>query len=716
MVDSLLAMLPLPIQKLPDDVINKIAAGEIIHRPSSALKELLENSIDAQATKLSVVLKDGGLKLLQVSDDGCGIRKEDFELVCERFATSKLTKFEDLETIDTFGFRGEALASITYVAHVSIVSMTRQSEVGYKCMFEDGKMMRDGKGNVIPPMACASNPGTIITVEDMFFNNDVRRKAMKNVADEYGKCLEVLTRYSIHYPAISFSCKKAGANITDLYSPGNSKTLDTIQMAFGKAVARELLSLEIDLPNHETLISGYVSNPNFNMKKLVFILFINHRLVDSASIKKAVEQCYVKFVPKNTHPFLYLSLIMNPRNVDVNVHPTKREVIFLRESEIISLLLDELGRVLENSNQSRSFQTHFQLPLSNFSTPPASKAPSQPSVSSNIPSPVASVQSPSHSFPIVDSPRQRNGSSQLSEKRKNAPSKMMRADSLMSQLDSYMLSSNVSSGSMDFTCRTKQLPKQPPTDLTSVKELVDEIDQNVHPDLRDVLRQHIFVGCVDDVYSIVQFGTKLYLLNMCILSNSFFYECAIRSFSGFKLFAFEPPLSITDLIQSLPPSLLSNFSDTLDVASFSRIIAQELLGKREMLLEYFSIEITSHAQLKGIPKLCENYKPSWLNLPLFLVRLARRVDWSEEKSCFECICRELALLYQLQPEIVTHDSCRVEKNPTEVELQNTNRSLMQYSLLPYMKSNFSVPQVHATDSSIIQIAALEQLYKIFERC
>eukprot|EP00947_MAST-08B_sp_MAST-8B-sp1_P006639 g6639.t1 len=200
------------ISKLDPTVVNRIAAGALIHRPSSALKELLENSIDAGSTAITVVVKDGGLKLLSIQDDGHGIRKADLGIVCERFTTSKLTSFDDLKTIGTFGFRGEALASISHVAHLSILSMTPGAPCAYRAAYADGKLVAPRPGASSKPQPCAGVPGTQITVEDLFYNVATRRKALKSLSAEYTRILDVVSRYAVHYGSsgVGFTCKKQG--------------------------------------------------------------------------------------------------------------------------------------------------------------------------------------------------------------------------------------------------------------------------------------------------------------------------------------------------------------------------------------------------------------------------------------------------------------------------------------------------------------------------
>ncbi|XP_025158348.1 DNA mismatch repair protein Mlh1 isoform X2 [Harpegnathos saltator] len=342
---------PAKIKKLDEVVVNRIAAGEVIQRPANALKELIENSLDAKATNIQITVKEGGLKLLQIQDNGTGIRKEDMEIVCERFTTSKLQKFEDLNALTTFGFRGEALASISHVALLSITTKTADEKASYL----NSKLKA-------PPVPCAGNQGTIITIENLFYNVPTRRKALSSSSEEFTKITEVVMRYAVHNQAVGFTLKKHGEPSPQVRTPHNSTKQNNIRILYGNPVARELLEVELNDKSYKFQMHALVTNPNYTNKRMLMLLFINNRLVDSSSIRKMLEDLYTVYLPKKAHPWCYISLDINPQNIDVNVHPTKHEVRFLHEDAIIEKIKFALDERLTGSSASRTFYLQARLP------------------------------------------------------------------------------------------------------------------------------------------------------------------------------------------------------------------------------------------------------------------------------------------------------------------------------------------------------------------
>ncbi len=326
------------------------------------LKEMLENSLDAGATSIMVLAKGGGLKLLQIQDTGHGILRDDFVRVCERFATSKLREYEDLEKIETFGFRGEALASISHVAHVTITSMTDGTPCAYRACFADGHLVPAKPGETAEPKPCAGTRGTTIVVEDMFYNVPARRSAMKSVGEEYGKLLQVVQAYAIDNAGVAISCRKGTEGGAELHTLRDQSTTDVVRQVYGASLARELLAVEGAEPSVGLTVRGLVSNANHSAKKITFLLFINKRLVESSSLRRAVEEAYAACLPRGGHPFVYLSLRLPPSALDVNVHPTKREVFFLEQEAVVAAVQTMLRERLAGANGARTFLAQAVLP------------------------------------------------------------------------------------------------------------------------------------------------------------------------------------------------------------------------------------------------------------------------------------------------------------------------------------------------------------------
>lgn len=302
------------------------------------MKELIENSIDAGATTITVSAKGGGLQLLQIQDNGRGIRRADMPIVCERFTTSKLSKFDDLKSIATFGFRGEALASISHVAHVTIQTKTADEPCAYKAKYSDGKLVPLRAGDRAEARPCAGLTGTTITVEDLFYNMQTRKQAFRNTREEYQRILDVMMKYSVRFgdAGVSLICKKQGQALPDLHTAVGDSTLDNIRTSFGAALARELLDLKFtycsgssessSTAEHPQLrggdqeqqqqqqqgpvviVEGKISNGNYSAKKAVLIIFINNRLVECTSLRKAIDAVYSEILPRHMHPFVYLNI------------------------------------------------------------------------------------------------------------------------------------------------------------------------------------------------------------------------------------------------------------------------------------------------------------------------------------------------------------------------------------------------------------------------
>ena len=308
---------------LDDLTINKIAAGEVIERPASVIKEMLENSIDAGATNITIEIKNGGISYIRITDNGKGIPEDDMEMAFERHATSKIRSAEDLSTVTSMGFRGEALASIAAIAKVEMISKTADQENGYKVIVEGG--------NVLEKSEVGSPVGTSITVTNLFYNTPVRYKFLKKDYTEAGYIEDIVTRIALVHPEIAIKLINTGKTI--IQTNGNNDLKTVIYSIYGKDVAGGLI--ETDYMYEGIHIYGVIGKPEIarsNRSNQIF--FVNKRYIRDKSLSSAAERAYKGMIPIGKFAFLVLNLDMNPTKVDVNVHPAKLEVRFEEENVV----------------------------------------------------------------------------------------------------------------------------------------------------------------------------------------------------------------------------------------------------------------------------------------------------------------------------------------------------------------------------------------------
>lgn len=681
------------IRKLDEVVINRIAAGEVIQRPANALKEMIENSLDAKSSNIQVTVKSGGLKLLQIQDNGTGIRRDDLEIVCERFTTSKLTKFDDLSSISTYGFRGEALSSISHVAHLTITTKTANEKCAFKASYIDGKL----KG---PPKPCAGTQGTQIAVEDLFYNVSTRRKALKSPGEEHSRIADVVSRYAIHNSKVGFSLKKQGETLSDIRTLPNSTVVDNVRTIYGNAIARELLEVTSEDEVLKFKLQGYVTNVNYSTKKMVFLLFINHRLVESSALKKTLEQVYSVYLPKNSHPWVYLSLELDPRNVDVNVHPTKHEVHFLHEDKVIDRIRAALEEKLLGCNTSRVFYTQARLPDSN----PAS-VPQNEQSSTNAPTVL-----PQH-LVRTDSSAQKLDKFFKIESSIGDVKKMDSASTSVTQNVSDNNSSLLVSNSSESNRRDVQ--------LTSVLLLREEIEKSGHKGLCDILSKFTFVGCVNPSLALIQHETVLYLCDTAAICEELFYQLMLYDFGNVGLMRFTSVLPLYELAMIALDSEEAGWTEadgSKDELAHS--VKELLLSKAEMLEDYFSMEIDSDGNLTSIPLILDNFSPPIEGLPIFVLRLATEVDWEKEKECFDGVCREIARFYSriCSDAVACSNLAPDSLDQPEPEEDQGWKWVIEHVIYAALRKNFLPPKIFAEDATVLQIAKLPDLYKVFERC
>jgi len=326
------------IKVLPESVINKIAAGEVIDRPASVVKELIENAIDARASRIDTYLEDGGRKLIRVSDDGIGMDAEDIALAFQSHATSKLQNADDLFAVRTLGFRGEALPSIGAVSHAGIISRVRGAIHGAEIKI-DGGVLGKVKERGAPE-------GTQVEVRELFFNTPVRKKFLKSIPTEMAYISEVLTKFSLSYPVIHFTLMHNNRTVFNL--PTVQDTAERIATFFGEEMEKHLIP--IFLREEMFTLSGYIAPPFFDKSnaRMQFI-FLNGRYIKDNAIFRAINEAYHGKLMHKRYPIVFLFLQVEPSEIDVNVHPTKIEVRFRNTSAIYNYVLSALKEGLNKS-------------------------------------------------------------------------------------------------------------------------------------------------------------------------------------------------------------------------------------------------------------------------------------------------------------------------------------------------------------------------------
>lgn len=327
------------INILDDSTINKIAAGEVVERPSSIIKELVENSIDAGSSYISIEIENGGKDLIRIIDNGSGIDKDDINKAFLRHATSKINTVEDLSSLESLGFRGEALASISAVSKLEMLTKTEEALIGLRIVLDGGKIREKE--------ATSANRGTQISVRDLFFNTPARRKFLKSNQAEAQAITDIVNKIAIGNPSIKI--KYINNSKTIYETLGDGSIINAIRMIYGRDISENLI--EIDYRSKYFSISGYLGNNNiYRGNRNHQHVYINGRYIKSPNISKKINDAYKAIIPINKYPIYFVNISVDPAKVDVNIHPSKLEVKFDQEEEILNELSDFVRGILLKSS------------------------------------------------------------------------------------------------------------------------------------------------------------------------------------------------------------------------------------------------------------------------------------------------------------------------------------------------------------------------------
>lgn len=371
----------MPIQVLDQSTINKIAAGEVIERPSSVVKELVENAIDAGATAITIEIKEGGISFIRITDNGSGIAPEEIKLAFLRHSTSKIKSIEDLMNVSSLGFRGEALSSIAAVSQIELVTKTADSFTGIRYVIEGGKEVSFEE--------VGAPDGTTFMIRNLFFNTPVRRKFLKTAATEAGYINALLEHLSLSHPDISF--RFISNNQNRLHTSGNMNLKDIIYSVYGRDITKNLI--ELDVSTQDIHITGFIGKPAICRGNRGFEnYYINGRYIKSHIITRAIEEAYRGFIMPHNYPFTALHFQINPSILDVNVHPTKMELRFSKNEFVYQFVLDAITDALNRRElipEVKPSDTVTESAMQNTTTQQNASAQPEP------PIPSMSVQKPS---------------------------------------------------------------------------------------------------------------------------------------------------------------------------------------------------------------------------------------------------------------------------------------------------------------------------------
>jgi DNA mismatch repair protein MutL len=345
--------MPSRIQILPEKVANQIAAGEVIERPASVVKELVENALDAMATRINIEVRGGGQSYIRVTDNGCGMNSEEVLLAFERHATSKIVSLEDLTQIQTFGFRGEALPGIASISKIRLTSKTAETLTGVRVEVHGSKVLKVEE--------VAANSGTSLEVQDLFYNTPARLKFLKSTITELSHISEIVIDEALAQPEVSFSLIHNTRET--IQATGNVRPLERIVSIFGKSFARELIQIHQEAGRWK--LTGFLGLPSFHRTNRNYQkIFVNRRPVRDRALSHAIQEAYETLIPKGRYPVAILFLQVPLELVDVNVHPAKAEVRFVDQRGVHAFIVDGIRKTLRDSLGISAFPSLQGFPIS----------------------------------------------------------------------------------------------------------------------------------------------------------------------------------------------------------------------------------------------------------------------------------------------------------------------------------------------------------------
>lgn len=493
----------MPIQVLDQSTINKIAAGEVIERPSSVVKELVENAIDAGATAITIEIKEGGISFIRITDNGSGIAPEEIKLAFLRHSTSKIKSIEDLMNVSSLGFRGEALSSIAAVSQIELVTKTADSFTGIRYVIEGGKEVSFEE--------VGAPDGTTFMIRNLFFNTPVRRKFLKTAATEAGYINALLEHLSLSHPDISF--RFISNNQNRLHTSGNMNLKDIIYSVYGRDITKNLI--ELDVSTQDIHITGFIGKPAICRGNRGFEnYYINGRYIKSHIITRAIEEAYRGFIMPHNYPFTALHFQINPSILDVNVHPTKMELRFSKNEFVYQFVLDAITDALNRRElipEVKPSDTVAESAMQNTTTQQNASAQPEP------PIPSMSVQKPSR----LPEP--------FEAERLPVPAEKSLSDTVSESVTPYGTHNTQSRQNIQNTHNTQNVQDSQDTQQTAKPaeqmNLFEDklLDVNHKQDYR-------IIGQLFDTYWLIEFEDSFYMMDQHAAHEKILYERLMKQF------------------------------------------------------------------------------------------------------------------------------------------------------------------------------------------
>lgn len=537
------------IHVLDQNTINQIAAGEVIERPASVVKELLENAIDAKASAVTVEIKEGGIGFIRITDNGCGIEKKDVKIAFLRHSTSKIMSAEDLVTVSSLGFRGEALSSIAAVGQVELITKTKGELTGVRYVIEGGEEKALEEVGV--------PDGTTFIVRNLFFNTPARRKFLKSTVTEAGYISDIVERIALSHPEVSVRFIVNGQN--KLHTSGNGNLKDVIYGVFGRDIAANLL--EINQENEFMKICGFIGKPiisrgNRNYENY----FINGRYIRSSLISKAIEEAYKPFMMQHKYPFTALHISIDGSLLDVNVHPTKMELRFRNQEQIYPYILKLIGDTLlgkelipesvcddektekakiNNELKEQKKQVAYKPLAEPFEVNRRSEQIEKKVENKPIDNKSNVFSRPAFSKPIINRDTKPITNNDINIKTEDKHKTQLEADNkstevfVENKVNIVASNDNLIKDNDDFITNYKNASQ-----LTLFEEKLLT---------KEAREKHILVGQVFDTYWIVQFGDKMFIIDQHAAHEKVLYERTLAKYRERKAISqsINPPIILT---------------------------------------------------------------------------------------------------------------------------------------------------------------------------